>query len=162
MNTLQIYGLPRSGTNFIEWTIKNNYIGIKHEQTNAPIDIHELSVCKNRTITSAKHTLPNLKIAPYALAIYKDFEEWVKSLQKVRMITGEEEIAYQKFMDAARSLDPDKCFILNHKWCVQNYEECLEKMAKFFNIELKKDIIIPKNRFGMNGEMFENSPFELY
>lgn len=161
MNTLQVYGLPRSGTNFIEWSIKTNFIGVKYGQMNVPIDIPELRVCKNRTITSAKHTLPNLKLAPYALVIHKDFDEWVKSLERNRMITGEEEIAYQKFMDAANSLDPTKCLIFNHKWCVKNYEECLKKIAEFFKIELKKDFITPKNRFGMNGKMLEDQPFDI-
>jgi hypothetical protein len=162
MNTLQVYGLPRSGTNFIEWSIINNFIGVKYNPMNLPIDIPELRVCKNRTITAAKHTLPNLKAAPFALAIYKDYEEWIKSLEKNRMITGEEQIAYQKFMDAANSLDPTKCLILNHKWCVENYEECLKKISEFFKIELKKEIEIPRNHFGMNGAMKEGRPFEPF
>ena len=28
-NTVQIYGLPRSGTNFLEWTLKEYFKNIK-------------------------------------------------------------------------------------------------------------------------------------
>lgn len=79
-NTIQVFGLPRSGTNFLEWSIIEYFDGIKYVNIYEICDVSGLNIFGNNA--AVKHSLPKLKYSDHIVVIYKDFEKWSKSYKK--------------------------------------------------------------------------------
>ena len=154
-NKIQVFGLPRSGTNFLEWSLMNNFKDFKYFIGNTYTDVEGLFFYKQEILTSIKHTYPNLNNCEFALVIFNDYEDWYQSMFRLGWHRGEEKETYDKYLKTAESLDPERTIILNHKWCTQNYKECMELISKKTNVELNEEIKIPEFRFHMS-----NNPTE--
>ena len=80
LNTIQVFGLPRSGTNFLEWSIVNYIDNIDYENKYQACDVMGLKKYGKRI--SLKHSLPTHNHSKYVIVIYKDFEKWSKSYKR--------------------------------------------------------------------------------
>ena len=72
---IQVWGLWRSGTNFIEYLVRNNIQN--HNYTNR----YAYSVFTSNQ-DALKHTLPNISKAKYHICVYKPFDVWIESYNK--------------------------------------------------------------------------------
>ena len=160
-NKIQVYGLPRSGTNFIEWSLMNNFKDLIYYLGNTYTDVEGLFFYKQEIVTSVKHCYPSLDKCEFALVICKDFENWKSSMDKLGWSRGNEQEVYDEYLKRAEELDPERTIILNHKWCTQNYVECLNLISEKTNTPLKEEIKIPTKKFHMSNNPTEDD-YQLY
>jgi hypothetical protein len=67
-NLIQVYGLPRSGTNFVEWTLQKYFSQINYQNIFLnETDIPKLKKYQNKI--ALKHSYPNLNHSEYAIII---------------------------------------------------------------------------------------------
>jgi len=144
-NNIQVFGLPHSGTNFVEWSLRNNFIGLDYKVIPSVNNV-DGSYPKD---TLLKHNYPTLKYSNYAILIYKPFDEWQKSLKKHGWSFGVTQYGYQKYIDSAKALG-DNCYIIDWKWCCNNYLEFLSNIKDKFGVKLIDNPTQPMHR--MNGD----------
>ena len=146
-NKIQVFGLPRSGTNFIEWTLRHNFIGLE--------DYSVMHECQNDVDGSSpywidfKHTTPKLTHSDYAIVIYKEYDVWLESIKKMGWITKVTPESHQKYIDDAKALDSTKVLVVEHTWCTHNYHKLLDRISIKFGVELREDWHQPTKRVDM-------------
>jgi hypothetical protein len=151
-NTVQIYGLPRSGTNFLEWSIMNNFHDIVYRNYIETTEIKEIP----RNKVSVKHQLPSYKYSDKIIVIYKKWDEFIKSYKK----WANKEIsrdAYDTYIKKAKSMNPKRTIIFEHSWLVENYEQGMRTVAEKFNLKIKDKIIQPNRRLDKGGAKCKQS-----
>jgi len=143
-NTIQVFGLCFSGTNFVEWTIANNFVDIKYNNINC---IH--------TNGSLKHTKPSLDYCKYAIIIYKHFKYWSESCAKYNKFHRPSrqywDDYYKEFIEGTHNLDKNKIYVIEHSSFVKNYHEILVELANKFNLRLCENIVQPTHRLDKGG-----------
>jgi len=148
-NTIQVFGLPRSGTNFLEWSIVEYFDNIKYENNYKVCDVEGLN--KHNKHVALKHSLPTLKYSDYIIVIYKNFERWSKSYKKWSRESPKKKI-WENYLESAHKLDSERCLIILHEELFINYEDTIKKISKKFNLALKdKPIIKPDGYFNRGG-----------
>jgi hypothetical protein len=140
-NKIQVFGLPRSGTNFVEWTLRNNFVGIDYNV----IDVINNVPGSFPHTTLLKHNYPTLQYSHYGILIYKPFFEWQHSLKKNGWSFGITQYGYQKYIEAGKSLG-NKFLVVEWDWCVKNYNTFLLKIKNRFNVILIDNPIFPTKR----------------
>ena len=80
MNKIQVYGMQGSGTNFLEYSLRNNFIDLEYDGTLSAVG-NVKGDERFGVQQSLKHTLPNRDNGK-ALIIYRDYEEWNYSVKK--------------------------------------------------------------------------------
>lgn len=150
-NIIQVFGLPRSGTNFMEWTLNNNFSSVNY------INIY-VNKCDTKGLkeygkwNALKHSYPNLNYSDYALVIYKSFDEWVKSMKKDRSRRGKpSEETYNEYLRIANELPKDKCIIVSFDYAYTNYEDLVKQIGTLIQIEPNEKIIQPSGRLNRGG-----------
>lgn len=148
---IQVYGLPRSGTNFIEWTLVNNFTNVAYENRYR----EPFPGLKERLKTAWKHSEPEVEEGVKSIIVLRDFDAWVKSMKKDRrsVKTSFEEV-YVSFLSAAHMLfdnNPEDVFIVTHESAVENYELLLTKLSSAFGLNLKPDWRQPKHKMCKGG-----------
>ncbi len=79
MDTLiQVWGLWRSGTNYVEYVIRNNIKNNNYERREA---FNKFS----GKIDALKHCEPDISVAKYHICIYKPMREWYQSHERYDM-----------------------------------------------------------------------------
>lgn len=146
-NKIQVYGLPRSGTNFIEWTLNNNFIDISYINLYKTCDS---GIKEHGRDIALKHCLPSLNYSDHAIVIYKSYDQWVESMKRDNRGKSTRKI-YDDYLQAAKNLPDDKCIIISHQEACDNYIELVEKIAKLFNVTPKDKIIQPTHRMNKAG-----------
>ena len=144
-NTIQVFGLPRSGTNFIEWSIQQYLQGIFYENKYQPCNVPWL--CEYGKNVALKHSFPNLNHSEYAIIIYKNFASWKKNYNircRRNTITQEE---FNSYIDISFTLPFDKVITINHEYACMNYQEVIRNISDFFNIPLKSNKIVQPNGY---------------
>ena len=140
-NFVQVFGLPRSGTNFIEWTLNNNFIGVDYKNIYVNTPTRRIPV---------KHTLPNLNYSDFIIVIYKDKTNWEESMRKDSKALKEWP-NYDTFLKVASELPRDKTIIVEHKWAYENYFLLLNKIVEKTGLTLINNPIQPKGYFNKGG-----------
>lgn len=146
-NKIQVFGLPRSGTNWMEWVLKNNFVDLDYILMNEIINDVEGSV---PYWTELKHGYPNLNNSEYAIVIYKEYDEWLKSLKKQGWVFNVSKETHQKYINRGFELG-DKALVVEHKWCLENYDELLSTISSKFGVKLVENPIHIKKRIDMAG-----------
>lgn len=139
-NLIQVFGLPRSGTNFMEWTLNNNFKGVNYINLYAKCNTYGLR--EFGKLCAFKHSYPNLNRSDYALVIYKTYDKWVKSMKKDKRGSTSKEI-YDEYLNFANSLPKDKCILISFEDAYNNYEDLVKRIGELINIEPKKEITKP-------------------
>lgn len=146
-NRIQIYGLPRSGTNFFEWCIVNYFDNVAYKNIYQECDVPGLREHKRRV--ALKHSFPNLDHSEFCIVVYKEYDEWKNSYKKRGKPSRE---TWQKYLDCANALDKSKCFIYEHKYAYNNLENVLKEISEKTGLTLKDvDIVPPKYYLNRGG-----------
>jgi hypothetical protein len=151
MNKIQVYGMQRSGTNFLEWTLRNNFVGLEYDSSLSAIG----NVKGDERFgiqQSLKHTLPNLDNGK-ALIIYRDYDEWNYSVKKKfpNCIYSVEDWTYYYETPFREKWNQDDYIIVNHRWCVENYYTLLIAIGGRFKVDYKEDWKQPTGRMHYDG-----------
>lgn len=145
-NIVQVYGIPRSGTNFVEWSLVNNFVNLEYKN----IYINTLSRKTLFKTKVVKHQYPSFDYSEYVIVIYKKFQNSQESYKKWYGRTLGRE-TYDKYLLRARTLNPRKTIIFEHSWLVDNYQEGMKQVSEKFGLKLKDKIIQPLNRMNYGG-----------
>jgi len=156
-NTYQVYGLPRSGTNFIEWSIRENIKAVNYKTIISQTEIPEIPTSR----VSEKHNYPTFKYSDKIVIIYKDwdkfiisFEKWAKTQKLYNKKPKFSKKSYDEYLKKCFDLKtkhPEKVIIFNHDFVVENYNESIKKIADFLGKEVKENIKFPKFKLNMLG-----------
>ena len=163
-NTVQIYGLPRSGTNFAEWTLKEYFKDIKYENLYKKCDVEKINIYG--AYVAAKHSYPSFEFSDNIIVIYKDLNKWGKSYKKwlrerargrtdsIEKWSDKDDILeiWENYLNKAKELNIKNCIIISHDELYNNYKNNIKLFSKKFNLKLKeKEIILPKNCLDKGG-----------
>ena len=148
LKQIDVFGLPRSGTNFLQWSLRNNFEDVELDGNEIVINDVQPPIPK---LIHKKHTLPKLE-SDGCIVIYKEFIEWTESLERFKknMWFPYNLSTWEKYLDTARELPKDKTLIVEHSWCVENYEELLSIISNKFGVKLKEDWEKPIYRFNID------------
>jgi hypothetical protein len=135
-NKIQVYGLPRSGTNFIEWTLRNNFYNVDYNNIAATNEVkgsgpHE---------TLLKHNYPTLDNSDGVIVIYKEFDEWKRSLKRAGMYLLIDEEAHLDYINRGHALDKDKVIVTDK---VSDIKKTLTRSEIFKELDLGTSFKIP-------------------
>jgi len=147
-NIIQVFGLPRSGTNFMEWTLNNNFIGVNYVNIYTKCDTQGLREYGKKC--ALKHSYPNLNHSDYALVIYKTYDEWFKSMKKDRRGSASQQ-TYDEYLMVANNLPKDKCLLVSFKEAYNNYEYLVNRIGELINVKPKETIMKPNGRLNRGG-----------
>lgn len=159
-NTIQVYGLPRSGTNFLEWSLVQYFENITYKNHYKMCDVEGITQYKKNV--AVKHSFPSFEYSDKIIVIYKDFEKWSKSYEKY---TGKlpSKIVWENYMNKSKKLDSDNTLIISHSELYSHYEDNLHFIEKKFSLRLKDiEIVKPKNYMNKLGANSKPIPNEIY
>ena len=174
MNKIQVFGLPSSGTNFIEWTLNNNFVDINYQNLyttwgaildkSSDPDCFLSSGTYSRSI-AVKHGFPTLDYSPFAIIIYKKYETWKDSFMKRKIDVPPFFLLkshYDEYLHRANMLPAEKTIIIEHCVAVKDYFTLLNRIAGNFNVKKIHNPRQPYNRLGGGGALateMQNDPF---
>ena len=131
----------------MEWAIREHFLdyynGIAVKQDNTKHN-------KYGEYENLKHCLPKLCYSDKAIIIFKPYNEWVESINKIGYTETSIE-AYLEFIYNALRLPIDKRYIVEYSDFVNNYEDHMISISKFLNIPIKELKPIPKYKFNRDG-----------
>ena len=141
-NKVQIFGLQRSGTNFMEWSLLNNFKDVDYKNFYLPSKIPGyIRFNENQVL---KHHYPTLEYSDYAFVVYKDWKDWTESMIRYRKRDFIKRDIYNEYLKIARALPSDKTLVYEHSYIMKNYKKVLKEMSEKFDLELVDNITIPK------------------
>lgn len=155
---VRVFGLQGNGTNFIEWTLRNNFNGLnfKSEKSirNVEGDIH---FGKTQNL---KHCYPFREEEYFNIIIKKKFEKW-KNSDKFKTSNYNLEIYNYYYNTPYREKwEKSEFIVVEHEWCVKNYFSLLTLISDKTNSQIKENWTQPKyrmnwdNGLSMNEEIF--------
>jgi len=164
-NHIQVFGLHRSGTNFLEWSLQNNFVDlnyIRYTEYDRLIKGDYKGLTKYNEYNSLKHTTPNLKHSPYIIAIYKPLNEWLTSITKSNHLVNKKEAieSYYKWKDDINKVPNGYKILTSHKVWVEDYYNLMELISLKFKAKLKPDINFPNYKLGKDINL-TSQPFKL-
>jgi len=157
INKIQVFGLQRSGTNFMEWSLINNFKDLDYKI----IPYYESEFLGNiegmaqfNRPQSIKHLLPVMDYSDYVIGIYKDFDSWLVSVKKSGHIKNHNlsEKIHNEWLNKFNELPKKKSILINHSEMVKNYEETLLSISNKFKINLNDNIIYPENKMNKKAQ----------
>jgi len=154
-NKVQIFGLQRSGTNLIEWSLINNFKDIKYSNLYDDSNIPNYIRFNEKQVV--KHHFPTLEYSDYAFIVYKKYKDWLGSMIKYRKRKFVKKEIHDEYLKRARELPSDKIIIHEYTYIMNHYKKVLEEMADKFNLILVDDIKMPNNRLTSGGARVEET-----
>lgn len=158
-NLIQVYGLPRSGTNFVEWTLVNNFADLKYKNVYIPQGsdrIPPIISSVRRGKMAIKHSYPSLQYSKYAIVIYKEWDLFSVSFKKWANRNCPVE-QYEKYLNIAKSLNSERCLLVEHSWSYNNYTSFVDKISEKFKVKKNNIIKKPLNRLNMGGAICQET-----
>ena len=155
-NDIQVYGLPRSGTNLLEWSLVNYFEDIVYENKYKVCDVE--GIFKYGNYIAAKHSYPSFEFSDKVVVIYKEFHKWEKSYKKWAKDSPKKQV-WENYIKKSESLDTNRCIIISHKELNNNFEVTLKKISDKFGFKLKNiELSKPKNYMNRGGA--KSNPLE--
>ena len=147
MNKIQIYGLPRTGTNYVEFLIKNNLDNnykSMHSKVQKPKNVEDSYI--KTSFIATKHCKPNIELGENFIIVLKESGNFISSFKKWRRFSENEIIDiylrgiadYIKFFNKFES----KVIIVFHEDILGNEEKFIDLVSKKFNIDKLSNEII--------------------
>jgi hypothetical protein len=149
-NIIQVFGLHRSGTNFIEWSLKNNFEGLEYDgrsewYANVPGDEQYGGT------QSLKHTLPTLVFSDYAIVVRREFKSWNRSVRNKFPHCNFTKETYDYYYHIGSTLNSEKCIFIDYEWVCDNYKQFLDMIEEKFGYKIKENWFQPKKRLATDG-----------
>lgn len=151
-NNIQVYGLQRSGTNFLEWTLLNNFTDVNYKrytEYDKVVKSPYKGLAKYNEYQSIKHTTPCLDFSANIVAIYKPVNEWIDSIQKsghcVNINLAIE--SYEQWHRDLKKVPNLNKVSYSHKEFIEYYFDILHVIQDKFRVTLNENLIQPKKRF---------------
>jgi hypothetical protein len=170
MNKIQVFGMQRSGTNFIEWSLKNNIEGLEYDGSVSAIGNVKGDMFYGKE-QSLKHCKPELDERRVALIVKRNFDDWDKSVRNRFKQCGYTKETYDWYYDTPEREDWFTPFYINLSYedTVVNYEKFLNHIAHrlrwFFNddsYKVKENWVQPTKRTTNDGgKTLTNIDFNL-
>jgi len=152
-NLVQVFGLPRSGTNFIEWTLNNNFYGINYINLYQKCNTKGLS--EYRKHVALKHSYPTLDYSDYAIVIFKEYKNWVDSIKRGSSRGKSRGSAplktYDEYLKRAQSLDQGRTLIVQFTQSYNNYGYLITQISDLVKIAPVVDFKQPQHRLNRGG-----------
>jgi len=150
MNKIQVYGLQKSGTNFIEWTLIHNF-SVKYDSSISVIGNVEGDQ-RFGEAQSLKHCYPNLNNGS-PLIIQRDYDIWNHSISRAYPKCNFTREVYNYYYNTPirENWDNSEYLLIKHEWAVKNYSELLELISKRFNCEYRENWKQPMKRTSNDG-----------
>ena len=129
MNKIEVFGMQKSGTNFIQWSLKNNINNLTYEDVSSIGEV-EGDMFFGKT-QSLKHCKPTLDERRVALIVKRNFEDWDASVKnKFPQCRYTKEI-YDWYYNTPEREDWFTPYYINVSYedAVQNYEQFLNHIA---------------------------------
>jgi len=162
-NTVQVFGLPRAGTNFVEWCIVNYFNDVKYKNIYKPCNVRGLKRYRHQT-EAYKHSYPSLDESDFAIVIYKERKKWIESYKRAYKHKLDESI-WEEYLERANALDSDRTYIVEHAHMYYNLEEVLSEISEKFDLELTPGKHTPPdhrlNRGGANATPGKSDKFSI-
>ena len=153
-NTVQVYGLPRSGTNFVEWALINNFYHIQY----ANYDCYDFNPIIPRKKWAIKHSLePNFYYSDNLIIIFKPIEEYLISYKKWNTNKYDENVvkstynSYMKYVNNLYENYKNNVLLINYNDAYNFYEKFITDINYKFKLHIKEKIIKPENRLDKGG-----------
>lgn len=155
---IQIFGLQRSGTNFLHWSLHNNFINIKKidYSISEPNIIGNIEgMAKFGKPQSIKHLYPTLEYSDDIIGIYKDYDDWLESVKKSGHLLNIEKApyVYNNWLEEFKNINEDNKLLIHYNEFVENYEKTMILISNKFNLEVKDEIIFPEYYMNKGGQM---------
>jgi len=155
---IQIFGLQRSGTNFLHWTLNNNFIldeKIDYSLSNDNVKGNIKGMARYNQPQSIKHLYPTFEYSNYIIGIYKNFDNWFNSAKKSKHLVdiNMAKDIHKSWLDKFDSLPNQKKILLNYEEFVNKYETKIMEISNKFNLKINNPIIFPKYEMNKGGEM---------
>lgn len=129
MNKIEVFGMQRSGTNFIQWSLKNNINNLEYNDVTSIGDVKgDMFYGKPQSL---KHCKPTLDERRVALIVKRNYEDWQYSISKAFPKCKYTKADYDWYYDTPEREDWFTPFYINVSYedAVQNYKEFLEHIA---------------------------------
>lgn len=159
---IQIWGLPRTGTNYLEYLIINN-VNCTYINSHKKLSDY----FKYNSKVALKHTKPSNTHSKYHIILLKTSGNFIKSFTKWKKCSVNEAIItykkaicdYIKFYNENK----DQCVIVFHEDLINNEKLFISKIIHKFNLRQRsKDIIsIDKRMDKSGGEGYTNKKYEF-
>lgn len=133
-NTLQVFGLPRSGTNFVEWCIVNYFDDVKYKNVYKPCNVEGIKRYRPNP-DAYKHSYPTLGEEKGVIVIYKKHDEWLESYKRAYKHPLGDGV-WKKYLEYAKALDENRTYIVEHVHMFYNLEQVLLEISEKFNLTL--------------------------
>lgn len=147
-NKVQVFGLPKSGTNFIEWSL-NKYFDIDYVNVYKKCNVEGLDEYNKKV--ALKHSYPSLEYSDYCIIIFKNQQSCGIIVIRKEKINNFEKV-YKNYISHADKLDKNNSIILYHREVYNDYKNTMEMISNKFNIELvAEDIKVPNKRLNKGG-----------
>lgn len=150
-NKIQVFGLPRSGTNFVEWSLRNNFVGLDY--VNIDVKSNLVGFKHFGRLQALKHNYPSLDYSDFVVVVWRDVDEWLKSVKSFRHTRGSKfsRGTLEEYLGEAKKISEDKRLIYNHRFLVNHYFDCLEEISLKFGVELVDNPVFPSKRLLTDG-----------
>lgn len=166
-NKIQVFGLQCSGTNFVEWSLLNNFEGLDYQWNLSSIGDVKGDMFYG-TQQSLKHCYPNNYQSDVSLIIERDFESWNTSVKKNFPQCSYTKKDWDNYYDLVyrEGWMAPHFLHFGYDWVVQNYEDFLyiiERRLRSwdYDISVKPNWVQPKMRLKRDGgRTLSSTPFQ--
>lgn len=158
-NLVQPFGLPKSGTNFLEWSLVHNFKGLDYMNLYTKGNIPQF--LKHRKRQSVKHCFPCLDYSDKAIIIVKEFDNWVESMTGEGWGKYASKQIYDTYLQRGYDLPINKRVVLKYEHFNKYYNNALNHIAGRLNLELSYPIIKPKYKLNKEGAKCEESAIKF-
>jgi len=181
INDVQVIGMYKSGTNFVEWSLNNNFEDIDYRDISrrmrrtriCPVtreSLPEPKIGEWGQLIAIKHLFPGLDITwNNTIAIYREFDVWANSMKEY---TEKDDTVFNIPLQEGwdnwwkginEQLDPERTIVVEHSWAVKNYSDFMNLIVDKFGYTLKKDFRAPSFRLDKGGAQAVETeePFSL-
>lgn len=153
MKKLIIYGLPRTGTNYLEYLVLNN---LKCEYKTIFRKKSKYFEYDEGSKVSLKHTKPKIiKDCNCYILVLKNREQFLISAKKWRWYDSEtlNEVYNNMLADYKRFYlnNKEKCLIIFHENLINNEEKFIKTISDKFNIEMNEKFVKTDMRMNKDG-----------
>ena len=165
-NSVQVYGLPKSGTNFLEWTLMEYFKNFNYNNFYKNCDVKGLN--KYNLNIAVKHSYPSFEFSDKIIVIYREYDKWNKSYSNWSSgVSGTREGGsiklWKNYLNKSRELEGSNCIIISHHELYTNYKDSINLFSKKLNLELNnKKIILPKNHLTKGGGNTKQQSNKIY